>query len=194
MFGALKISKAREEEEGKCYVEPLHPPCCSPPPFTCCKRRRRGSSSSLPPTQSATLLLFSRQKRTRKNDQICAILLFFVCLFLFSRTTLHSNLPWTCFLIYLWGIDEYNYIQYLCLLMFTDRFLSLHLGEWCITFVCFGVEHYADLFVKIVLLRWNIMVYSVMVWHYRSTCDFILPVPLAIVYIIGSPYCKVLKN
>lgn len=30
------------------------------------------------------------------------------------------------------GIDEYNYIQYLCLLTFTD---SLHLGEWCIMFV-----------------------------------------------------------
>ncbi|MEQ2224022.1 hypothetical protein ILYODFUR_003107 [Ilyodon furcidens] len=33
-------SKVREEEEeGRCYVEPLHPPCCSPPSFTCCKPR-----------------------------------------------------------------------------------------------------------------------------------------------------------
>lgn len=33
------------------------------------------------------------------------------------------------------------------------QILSLHLGEWCIMFVCLGVEHYADLLVKIVLLR-----------------------------------------
>jgi len=74
------------------------------------------------------------------------------------------------------------------------QILSRHLDEWCITFVCLGVEHYTDLLVKIVLLRWNIMVYSVMVWHYRSTRDFILPVSLAIVYIVGSQYCKVLKD
>lgn len=32
------------------------------------------------------------------------------------------------------------------------RILSLHLGEWCIMFVSV-FEHYADLLVKIVLLR-----------------------------------------
>lgn len=41
--------------------------------------------------------------------------------FSFFRTTLHSNLPRHGLNI-LMGIDEYNYIQYLCLLMFTDRF------------------------------------------------------------------------
>lgn len=50
-------------------------------------------------------------------------------------------------------IDEYNYIQYLCLLMFTDRFSHFISVSGCIMFVCLGVKHYADLLVKIVLLR-----------------------------------------
>lgn len=32
------------------------------------------------------------------------------------------------------------------------QILSLHLGEW-LYYVCLGVKHYADLLVKIVLLR-----------------------------------------
>lgn len=61
--------------------------------------------------------------------------------------------------------------------------LSRHLSERCITFVCFGVKHCADL-VNIVLLRWHIMVYSVMVMTLQKySWSFILPVSLAIVYI-----------
>lgn len=46
---------------------------------------------------------------------------FFLLVPSHPQTTLHLNIPIHGFNIVM-GIDEYNYIQYLCLLMFTDRF------------------------------------------------------------------------
>lgn len=74
------------------------------------------SESSLPTWSPNFLLLsfFFLEQGRGQNDWICAI-------FVSPGTTLHSNVPTYVFII-LMGIDEYNYIQYLCLLMFTDRF------------------------------------------------------------------------
>lgn len=72
------------------------------------------SQSSLPTWSVFPLLSFFLEKGTGRNDWICAI-------FVSPGTTLHSNAPTYVFNI-LMGIDEYNYIQYLCLLMFTDGF------------------------------------------------------------------------
>lgn len=47
------------------------------------------------------------------NDQ-------FLCNFFQDHTTFQPSLDMVFNI--LMGIDEYNYIQYLCLLMFTDRF------------------------------------------------------------------------
>lgn len=99
--------------------------------FTCCKLwlachthrmavRRQASSFLLLRSQSLLqtwsvivfITFFILELRRGRNDWFCAI---------FFRTTLHSNLSRHGFNI-LMGIDEYNYIQYLCLLMFTDRF------------------------------------------------------------------------
>lgn len=109
--------EARSKLSISSTTEPLHLL------FTCCKMSlaQRRSPSPLPcsqsslPTQSVILSLrFFLEKGTGQNDWICAI---FVC----PGTTLHSDVPAYVFNI-LMGIDEYNYIQYLCLLMFTDGF------------------------------------------------------------------------
>lgn len=97
------------------------------------------------------------------------------------------------------GIDEYNYyIQYLCLFMFTDgfsHFISVS-GVLCL-FRCYALRRppceNSPIKVK---KKKTIMVYSVMVFMDITDVlvTFILPVSLAIVYIIGSLYCKVLKD
>lgn len=125
----------REDEEKEMWSRTSPPPCCSTPclPAVRCgwhlthrmAVRRRASpflllrSHSALPTWSVivfiTFFFFFLEERRGRNDWFCAIFFFFF------RTTLHSNLPRHGFNI-LMGIDEYNYIQYLCLLMFTDRF------------------------------------------------------------------------
>lgn len=131
-----QVEEARSKLSISSTTEPLHSL------FTCCKMSLSHTGelflqSSLPTSWSPNILLLSfffLEKGRGQNDWICAI-------FVSPGTTLHSNVPTYVFNI-LMGIDKYNYIQYLCLLMFTDRrILSLHFSEWCIMFVCLGVKN-----------------------------------------------------